>query len=318
MKVPISWLKDFVDIDIPIPDLAHQMTMAGLEVEEIRFVGLPIPKEGSRDASLIGIEWDRDKLVVASISEVMPHPNADRLVLCKLFDGQQEHVVLTGAPNLFEFKGKGPLPMPLKVAYAKEGARIYDGHADGQVLVTLKRAKIRGVESYSMVCSEKELGISDEHEGIIILDETAPAGTPLVDYLGDAVMEVSILPSTARCANMLGLAREIAAITGKPLRRTAVSGQQLAKDQPELAAGRGDFAEIEITNPELNPRFVLGLIRNIEIRPSPYKTQLRLKLAGMRPINNIVDATNYAMLEIGEPLHAFDYDVLARANCQFA
>jgi phenylalanyl-tRNA synthetase beta chain len=303
MKVPISWLKDFVDIDMPIPELAHQMTMAGLEVEEIRFIGLPIPKEGSRDASLIGIEWNRETLVVASISEVLPHPNADRLVLCTLFDGQQEHVVLTGAPNLFEFKGKGPLPRPLKVAYAKEGAQIYDGHAEGQVLVTLKRAKIRGVESYSMVCSEKELGISDEHEGIIILDESAPAGMPLVDYLGDAVMEVSILPSTARCANMLGVAREIAAITGKPLKQPAVNAEPSVPRQ-------ADFAEIEITNPELNPRFVLGLIRDVQIGPSPYKTQLRLKLAGMRPINNIVDATNYAMLDIGEPLHAFDYDVL--------
>jgi phenylalanyl-tRNA synthetase beta chain len=284
------------------------MTMAGLEVEEIRFIGLPIPKEGSRDASLIGIEWNRETLVVASISEVLPHPNADRLVLCNLFDGQQEHVVLTGAPNLFEFKGKGPLPRPLKVAYAKEGAQIYDGHAEGQVLVMLKRAKIRGIESYSMVCSEKELGISDEHEGIIILDEAAPVGMPLVDYLGDAVMEVAILPSTARCANMLGVAREIAAITGKPLKQPAVSGEPSVTRQ-------GDFAEIEITNPELNPRFVLGLIRDVQIRPSPYKTQLRLKLAGMRPINNIVDATNYAMLDIGEPLHAFDYDVLMeRAN----
>jgi len=308
MKVPISWLKDFVDIEIPIPELAHLMTMAGLEVEQIRFVGLPIPREGSRDASLIGIEWDREKLVVASISEVLPHPNADRLVLCKLFDGQQEHVVLTGAPNLFEFKGKGPLPRPLKVAYAREGAQIYDGHADGQVLVTLKRAKIRGIESYSMVCSEKELGISDEHEGIIILDENVMAGLPLVDTLGDAVMEVSILPSTARCANMLGMAREIAAITGKQLKQSAVS-------EPRSATRAGDFAEIEITNPEMNPRFVLGLIKDVAIRPSPYKTQLRLKLAGMRPINNIVDATNYAMLEIGEPLHAFDYDVLvARAS----
>ena len=303
MKVPISWLKDFVDINIPIPELAHLMTMAGLEVEQIHFIGLPMPREGSRDASLIGIEWDRQKLVVASILEVMPHPNADRLVLCKLFDGQQEHVVLTGAPNLFEFKGKGPLPKPLKVAYAREGAQIYDGHADGQVLVTLKRAKIRGIESYSMVCSEKELGISDEHEGVIILDEAATAGMPLVDYMGDAVMEVSILPSTARCANMLGVAREIAAITGKPLKQTTVSGQR-------SAVSEGNFARIEITNPVLNPRFVLGLIRDIEIRPSQYKIQLRLKLAGMRPINNIVDATNYAMLEIGEPLHAFDYDVL--------
>jgi len=302
MKIPLSWLKDYVDIDIPIPQLAHQMTMAGLEVEEVRFIGLPIPREGSRDASLTGIEWDRDKLVVASISEVMPHPNADRLVLCKLFDGRQEHVVLTGAPNLFEFKGKGPLPGPIKVAYAREGAQIFDGHAEGQVLVTLKRARIRGIESYSMVCSEKELGISDEHEGIIILDEDAPEGMPLVDYLGDAVMEVSILPSTARCANMLGVAREIAAITGKPLKQPAV--------QAPASVSAGDFARIEITNPELNQRFVLGLIRDVEIRPSPYRVQLRLKLAGMRPINNIVDATNYAMLDIGEPLHAFDYDVL--------
>jgi phenylalanyl-tRNA synthetase beta chain len=217
MKVPISWLKDFVDIELPIPDLAHQMTMAGLEVEEIRFVGLPVPKEGSRDARLYGIEWDRGKLVVASISEVIPHPNADRLVLCKLNDGLQEHVVLTGAPNLFEFKGRGPLPEPLKVAYAREGAQIYDGHAEGLVLTTLKRATIRGVESYSMVCSEKELGISEDHEGVIILDEDAPVGMALVDYMGDAVMEVSILPSTARCANMLGVAREIAALTGKSL-----------------------------------------------------------------------------------------------------
>jgi len=302
MKVPISWLKDFVDIDLPIPELAHLMTMAGLEVEEIHYVGLPMPAEGSRDSKITGIQWDPGKLVVASISEVLPHPNADRLVLCKLFDGQQDQVVLTGAPNLFEYKGKGPLSKPLKVAYAKEGAQIYDGHQPGQVLVTLKRAKIRGVDSYSMACSEKELGISEDHEGIIIFDDDAPVGASLVDYLGDAVMEVSILPSTARCANILGMAREIAAITGKPLRLPSYDVQ---------ADGAPFKAEIEITRPELNPRFVLGLIRAVEIRPSPYKVQLRLKLAGMRPINNIVDATNYAMLEIGEPLHAFDYDVLA-------
>jgi phenylalanyl-tRNA synthetase beta chain len=319
MKVPISWLKDFVDIDIPIPELAYRLTMAGLEVEEILYVGLPMPGNESgewtsgharrTDSKITGIEWDREKLVVASISEVMPHPNADRLVLCKLFDGQQEHVVLTGAPNLFEFKGKGPLPKPLKVAYAKESAQIYDGHRPGQVLTTLKRAKIRGVESYSMICSEKELGISEEHEGVIILDDDAPVGIPLADYIGDAVMEVSILPSTARCANVLGVAREIAALTGKPLKMVD-GGRQATVNGPSSIVG--DFAEIEITNPELNPRFVLGLIRNIQIRPSPYKVQLRLKLAGMRPINNIVDATNYAMLEVGEPLHAFDYDVLVK------
>ena len=303
MKAPLSWLRDFVDIDISIAELAHLITMAGMEVEEIRIIGLPMPAPGSVDAHLSGLEWDREKIVVASISEVLPHPNADRLVLCKLFDGQQEHIVLTGAPNLFEYKGIGPLPKALKVAYAKEGAQIYDGHQAGQVLTRLKRATIRGVESYSMVCSEKELGISDEHEGILILDDAAQAGTPLADYMGDAVLDVKLLPSFARCASILGLAREIAAITGKSLKPSMVI-RPMSKDSA------GDFAGIEITNPELNPRFVLGLIREIEIRPSPAKVQQRLKMAGMRPINNIVDATNYAMLEIGEPLHAFDYDVL--------
>ena len=302
MLYPISWIKEFVDIDLPLPELAHVLTMAGLEVEQIHYVGLPLPPEGPQEMAITGIEWDREKIVVASIKEVMPHPNADRLVLCKLDDGTREQTVLTGAPNLFEFKGKGPLPKPLKVAYAREGARLYDGHQSGQVLVTLKRATIRGVESYSMACSEKELGISEDHAGIILLDDDAPVGMPLADYMGDAVLNISILPSFARCASVLGLAREIAALTGKALH---------PPDDTVLTEGPQLKAKIEITRPELNPRFVLGLVRKVEIRPSPYQVQRRLKLAGMRPINNIVDATNYVMLEIGQPLHAFDYDVLA-------
>jgi phenylalanyl-tRNA synthetase beta chain len=305
MKAPLSWLKEFVDIDISIAELAHLLTMAGMEVEELTIIGVPMPAPGSVDAHLSGLEWDREKIVVASISEVMPHPNADRLVLCKLFDGQQEHIVLTGAPNLYEFKGIGPLPKALKVAYAKEGAQIYDGHQEGQVLTKLKRATIRGVESYSMVCSEKELGISDEHEGIMFLDDSATAGTPLSDALGDVVLDVKLLPSFARCASILGLAREIAALTGKSLKSSS------AISQPPKGTV-GEFAKIEITDPTLNPRFVLGLIKDIEIHTSPLKVQRRLKLAGMRPINNIVDATNYGMLEIGEPLHAFDFDVLTK------
>jgi len=160
MLYPISWIKEFVDIDLPLPDLAHVLTMAGLEVEEIHYVGLPLPPEGPHETIISGIEWDRTKIVVGAIKEVMPHPNADRLVLCTLDDGIREQTVLTGAPNLFEFKGRGPLQRPLKVAYAREGSRLYDGHQAGQVLVTLKRATIRGVESSSMACSEKELGIS--------------------------------------------------------------------------------------------------------------------------------------------------------------
>ncbi len=235
----------------------------------------------------------------------MPHPNADRLVLCRLDDGEQEHIVLTGAPNLYPYKGLGTLEQPLKVAYAQEGARIYDGHQPGQVLTTLKRAKIRGVDSYSMICSEKELGISDEHEGVIILDDEAPVGVPLVEYMGDAVFEISITPNIARDANILGVAREIAALTGQPLR---APDYRVQMDGPAIEGK----AYIEIRDPELNPRFVLGLIQDVTIAPSPYWVQRRLRLAGMRPINNIVDATNYAMLEIGEPLHAFDYDILVQ------
>ena len=126
MKAPLSWLKDFVEIDLPVARLAHLLTMAGMEVEEIRIIGLPLPEPGSTTAHVNGFEWDREKIVVAEVSEVLPHPNADRLVLCKLNDGKQEHIVLTGAPNLFEFKGIGPLAQPLKVAYAKEGAQLYD------------------------------------------------------------------------------------------------------------------------------------------------------------------------------------------------
>ena len=306
MKVPVSWLKEFVDISLPLDELAHRLTMAGLEVEEILYVGLPMPElqaGGLREVKINGISWDPQTIVVAEILEVMPHPNADRLVLCRLNDGQQEHVVLTGAPNLFEYRGKGPLAPSLKVAYAKEGARIYDGHQPGQVLTTLKRAKIRGVESYSMVCSEKELGISEEHEGVIIFEGDAPVGVPLVDFIGDAVLTIAITPNIARNANILGVAREVAALTGQPLREPAYD--VIAHGAPIAAR-----AAIDIRQPELNPRFVLGLLENVTVRTSPYEIQRRLRLAGMRPINNIVDATNYAMLEIGEPLHAFDYDVL--------
>ncbi len=314
MKVPITWLKEFVDISLPIEELAHRMTLAGLEVEEIHYAGLPMPEgpvEGRSGAHLrpetkiSGLAWDPELIVVGAILEVMPHPNADRLVLTRLDDGEREHIVLTGAPNLFPYRGQGAMDVPLRVAYAKEGAQIFDGHQPGQVLTTLKRAKIRGVESYSMACSEKELGISEEHEGIILLDEDAPVGMPLVDYMGDAVLDIAITPNIARNANVLGVAREVAALTEQPLRKPS---SQVPAEGPEVASS----VLIQIEQPELNPRFVLGLIRDIEIKPSPYQVQRRLRLCGVRPINNIVDATNYAMLEVGEPLHAFDYDVLVQ------
>jgi phenylalanyl-tRNA synthetase beta chain len=303
MKVPISWLKDYVDIDLSINDLAYALTMAGLEVEAIHIVGLAMPAVETLEYQLTGFEWAREHIVVAAIHEVKAHPNADRLVLCELDDGEQTHTVLTGAPNLFEYRGKGPLAEPIKVCYAREGATIINAYEPGNELTTLKRRKIRGVDSYSMACSERELGISEEHEGIIILDTGAPTGSPLQDYMGDAVLDIAITPNIARDANVLGVAREISAITGQTLRHPDYAVEM--KGAP--IQGR---IGIDIPTPEINPRFVVGLIEDIEIQPSPYWVQRRLALAGQRPINNIVDVTNYVMLDIGQPLHAFDYDFL--------
>jgi len=313
MKLPISWLKDFIDLDgITVEDIARTLTLAGLEVDEILYAGLPMPTYGAgekHEFKTNGLAWDKEKIVVAEIREVKAHPNADKLTLLDLFDGQQEQVVLTGAPNIFHLKGTGKLEKPIKVAYAKEGSTLYDGHAEGLQLMTLKRAKIRGVDSYSMVCSEKELGITDESDGIIILDDDAPVGMPLADYIGDAVLDISILPNMARNANVIGIARELAALTGREMRNAERRMQNAQPSTSDLQPVT-DLVEIEITNSELNPRFVAGLIRNVEIKPSPYQIQRRLKLAGVRAINNIVDATNYAMIELGQPLHAFDYDIL--------
>lgn len=315
MKIPLSWLKDFVEIDLSPEALAYKLTFGGLEVEDLEYVGLAPANNAIRGlhASFTGkgpqakgLAWDREKIVVAAILEVMPHPNADRLTLLRLDDGSgKEQTVLTGAPNLFDYKGQGPLPTPLKAAYAREGSILYDGHKPGQELMTLKKTKIRGVESYSMVCSEKELGISEEHEGIILLPADAPVGTPLADYMGDVVFTIKTNPNMARNINVYGVAREVAALTGQPLRSPSYA---IVANGPSI---EGQI-QLQITNSDLNPRFTAALIQGVTIGPSPYQVQRRLRLCGVRPINNIVDATNYAMLEIGQPLHAFDYDVLVQ------
>ncbi|MBI3913031.1 MAG: phenylalanine--tRNA ligase subunit beta [Chloroflexi bacterium] len=299
MKVPLSWLREFVDITIPAHELAEKLSVAGLEVEQMQYIGLPRPhgiKNAPSDAP--EVEWARDKFFVAQILEIKPHPNADRLTLAIVDYGKGEPIqVVTGAPNI-KVSERG-----MKVAFVLEGARLYDGHATGWELMTLKRAKIRGIESGSMVCSEKELAISAEHEGIILLPDDAPVGAPLADYLGDVILDVKINPNMARCASIIGVAREVAALTGKKLKMPTLN---------VLARGAAIAGQLEIVieNPELNPRFTAALIRGVEIKPSPFWIQHRLKLAGVRAINNIVDVTNYVMLETGQPLHAFDYDKL--------
>lgn len=297
MKIPLNWLKDYVDITLPVEKLAERLTLAGLEVESL---------------TRIGALWERDKIFVGQVLAVTRHPDADRLVLARVDYGAAEPLtVVTGAPNLYGYVGqdlgggRGP-----KVAFAVVGARLIDGHSAERKIATLKTGKIRGIVSQGMVCSEKELDLSDEHEGILILPADAPVGVPLVDYLGDTILEFDIKGAFGHLQSVVGIAREIAALTGQTLRNPTPAHYL---STPRVADA--DFAGIVIRDPDLCLRYSAALIEGVKVGPSPHWMQQRLLRAGMRPINNIVDVTNYVMLELGQPLHAFDYDLLrARAG----
>jgi phenylalanyl-tRNA synthetase beta chain len=292
----MSWLKDYVDITVSVNELAERLTLAGLEVEAIEYIGLP----GAE------LEWDSEKIVVGELRAVHPHPNADRLVLAEVdYGGPEPEVVVAGPPSLLAMRGRDDLH--LKVAFAMEGARLYDGHAEGWRVMKLKKVKIRGVTSRAMVCSEKELGLSDNHEEIIYLPDDAPVGTPLAEYLGDAVLEFDIKGPFAHLYSVLGIAREVAALLDVPLRRDVL---EVLERHPAELTSTPDFLVLEIADPDLCPRYSAAFIRGVEVGPSPFWMQMRLRCAGMRPINNIVDITNYVMLELGQPLHAFDYHFL--------
>jgi phenylalanyl-tRNA synthetase beta chain len=295
MRVPLSWLKEYVDITLPVEELAERMTLAGLEVAAVEHIQVPEDRP----------TWDPEKIVVGEIVEVRPHPNADRLTLAVVdYGGDEPETVVTGAPNI-KVGDAG-----LKAPFARRGARIYDGHVEGWKLSSLKPGKIRGIRSEAMVCSEKELGLRDAHEEVLLLPRNAPVGVPLADYLDlsriptyDVVLDLDLTPNLARCLSIIGVAREVAALTG----------QQLRLEEPRMLAEGPPIEghiEIEIADPDLCSRYSATLIRGVRIGPSPYWMQRRLTLAGMRPINNIVDITNYVMLEWGQPLHAFDYRML--------
>ena len=257
----------------------------------------------------VGELWDRDKVYVGQILDVKRHPEADRLTLVRVeYGGETPLRVVTGAPNLYPYidkdfsGGRGP-----KVAFALAGARLVDGHSEERRVVKLKPNKIRGIMSEGMVCSEKELDLSEEHEGNLILPDDAPVGTPLVDYLGDAILAFDIKGAFGHLQSVAGIAREAAALTGQPMRRDALT---ILDRQPVEIVPDADFVGIVIDAPDLCPRYSAALIEGLKISPSPFWMQQRLRRAGMRPINNVVDVTNYVMLELGQPLHAFDYDLL--------
>lgn len=286
MRVPLSWLKDFVDLTIPLDDLTHRLIMAGLEVANVEH---------------IGAAWQPDRLFVGEVLEVKPHPNAERLVLAVVEYGHgTPQTVVTGAPNL------RPGDRGQKVAFAVEGAELLDGHSHTPQMQRLTRTTIRGVESAGMVCSEKELGLSDDHEGVIILDATAPVGRSLREVLGDTILEVELTPNLAYANCVIGLAREVAALTGQQIRPWRPNDSRLA----QIHSASTSYVTVRSADPQLCARYSAALIANVTIQPSPFWMQRRLAMAGMRPINNIVDITNYCMLEMGQPLHAFDYETL--------
>ncbi len=272
MKIPLKWLQEYVDITQSPVDLANRLTMAGIEAKGIQAIG------GS---------WEN--IVVGQIIAIDPHPNADRLSLPTIDLGTEQPTVVCGAPNL---------KVGDKVAFAPVGAQLIDGHS-GQVF-HLESAKIRGVVSSGMVCSERELGISDSHEGIMILPAEAPVGAPLADYLGDVILDLDITPNRPDCLSIMGIAREVAALDGQILPPPTIEYEEttLSIDQQ---------VSVEITAPDLCPRYCASLITGVKVAESPGWMQQRLLKCGMRPINNIVDITNYVMLEYGQPLHAFDY-----------
>jgi phenylalanyl-tRNA synthetase beta chain len=277
LRVPLRWLSDYVDLTIPTDELARRLTIAGVEVDEIIHMGG---------------QWDG--ICVAEVIKVEPHPNADRLTLVAVEVGNGDvRRVVCGAPNV---------AVGQKVAFAPEGTKLIDGHT-GEPTV-LKKAKIRGIESAGMVLSEKELGMSESHQGIVVLPPESQTGKPLSSVLGGTIFDLDLTPNRPDLMSILGVAREVAALTGGKVRDPSL--EYTAAGKP--IKGR---AHVEIKDRDLCPRYVAALIEGVQIGESPPWMEERLVAAGLRPINNIVDITNYVMLEMGQPLHAFDFDKLS-------
>lgn len=273
MKTSLKWLKDYLEIDLPPSKVAETLTMAGLEV---------------KNTQVIGGNWH--DVVIGQIKAVNPHPNADRLKLPIVDLGTEEAAVVCGAPNL---------KVGDKVAFARVGAELLDGHTG--VRSVLKEAKIRGVSSSGMICSEKELGISDNHTGILVLPPDAPVGVPLASYMSDAMYNLEITPNRPDCLSVIGIARELAVLTE---RKVHLPEDNYEENDPPIELQ----VSVEIQAPDLCPRYSAALIKGIHLAESPEWMKQRLIAGGMRPINNIVDITNFVMLEYGQPLHSFDYD----------
>ncbi len=272
MKVPISWLKDYVEFDATPQEIADKLTFSGIEVEGIEVIGA-----GCED------------VVVGEVLAMGPHPNADRLRLCTVNNGTEEFPVVCGADN-FEVGDR--------VAFAGVGVTLPNG-------MKLKKAKIRGEISMGMMCAEDELGLSDDHAGIMILPSDAVPGTPLCDVIGppETVLELEITWNRPDCLSIIGIARELAALFGSSLKLPEIALKESSRSVDE-------YVRVQIDDAQGCPRYTARALTDVAIVSSPDWMQKRLRLCGIRPISNIVDVTNYVMLECGHPLHAFDHALL--------
>ena len=276
MRVVYSWLKEFVEVTEPPEALGEILTAAGMKVEKVHRVG-----EG-----LEGV-------VVGEVLKIEPHPNADKLIVVTADTGSRQLRIVCGASN-FQVGDRVPVAAP--------GSRLPQ-------LGELEARKLRGVLSEGMLCSAAELGVGTDHSGILVLAEDSAPGADVKDLLGggDAVLELEITPNRPDAMSLIGIAREVAAFTGGRLKETAVS---LA----ESARSASGLVNVKVYDSKGCPRYLARVIETVEIGPSPPQVQSRLRLAGMRPINNVVDATNYALLVTGHPMHAFDLATLSEAT----
>lgn len=275
MKFTLKWLNEYIPVEGLTPArIADGLTMLGLEVDAV-----------------VDMSRGLSGIVTARIEHVSPHPDADRLTLCDVDVGGSTIRVVCGAPNARP---------GLMTAIALPGITMPGG-------MKIKKAKVRGQESNGMLCSAKELGINDDHEGILEITRPTETGLELNRVLGldDVLVEIDLTPNRPDCTSVIGIAREIASFSGGRVRKP-ITGEEL----PELGERHPDFG-VEIREPDLCPRYAARKLTGVKIGPSPDWMQQRLRAVGMRPINNIVDITNYVMLELGQPLHAFDFAKLA-------
>jgi phenylalanyl-tRNA synthetase beta chain len=276
IRVPVSWLRDYVSADAPVEEIAERLHMAGMEVDRIERTG------GG---------WG-DKVHVARITKLEKHPNADKLLLATVEYGEgRTKTVVTGATNI---------KVGDVVPYGETGATLIDGHTGKPF--TLRPKPMRGIESEGMVLSAKELGLGEDHEGIMVLDPKHAIGARLEDALGEAVIVLEIAPNRPDALSVVGIARETSALFRAPLREPEGDDLRAPLDAKLL--------QVRIEDDRACPRFAAAYLEGIRIGPSPRWMQERLAAAGMRPISNIVDITNYVMLELGQPLHAYDATML--------